>query len=469
MDDPSAVHQLADPDGEGKRITTPVEWQSFARRDAATQPRNVKGRDRRHPAMRLLPTLLGLLLACAICGGIASVAGLEVGAPVFVVFVLTLAAVRPSLIFTLALMLAPFPNDISVGLPVRIAASDLCLFLALPFVFARRHAHFTRALRTPYWMPVTAYLGLCVASTVLHGMDHEAVVSTSQMFIYMVFTALMFAAGSGAAEEALSRLYAFVFVSIIIAGTIVIGGSNYVLGLHKNSAGSTLAAATLIALGLSLNEAQRGRTSRLTIALLAACALGLLASLSRGAWIGAAAGSVLIMMLFGRIAHAVRLAVFAVPLMAVLWLVLPEAQRDYATDLSSGAHNIQARLLMIDYAMDRFRESPIIGVGVGLRKTYDATNVALSTLAETGILGLASFAAIYATLGMMTFSAARRMDRRDPAFALLAIGIALVLAKLLHGMVDHYWGRGAILFWAGAGFVIFGFIQSRGGRNSIRL
>ena len=45
-----------------------------------------------------------------------------------------------------------------------------------------------------------------------------------------------------------------------------------------------------------------------------------------------------------------------------------------------------------------------------------------------------------------------RGDAAEALFSLLCIGGALVLDKFVHGMVDHYWSRGAIMAaWASAG------------------
>jgi O-antigen ligase len=149
------------------------------------------------------------------------------------------------------------------------------------------------------------------------------------------------------------------------------------------------------------------------------------------------------------------------PLVMVCWLLLPAESREYASDLSASAHNVHARLVSIEFALAEFKTSPIYGVGVGLRKTYDATNLVMSTLAETGVLGLASFVSIFITLAGMAVYSARRLDADDLAFSLMVLGAGLVTCKLVHGMVDHYWGRGILPAWAGAGMVAFAYVRAR--------
>jgi O-antigen ligase len=143
--------------------------------------------------------------------------------------------------------------------------------------------------------------------------------------------------------------------------------------------------------------------------------------------------------------------------------MLPEETKRYATDLNPDSKfgSAASRIVSIEYAYGVFKSSPILGVGVGLRKQYDATNVAMSTLAETGILGLIAFAAIFGTLFWMAWQAQRRIERDDPTFSLFAVGVALVSGKLLHGCVDHYWSRGIIPAWAGAGLVVYAYNYAR--------
>ncbi len=85
----------------------------------------------------------------------------------------------------------------------------------------------------------------------------------------------------------------------------------------------------------------------------------------------------------------------------------------------------------------------------------------MSTLAETGMLGLIAFLSIFGVLLWMAWKAQKRIARTDPVFSLLVIGVALMFGKFCHGLVDHYWSRGIIPVWAGAGLVCFAYSYSQ--------
>ena len=69
----------------------------------------------------------------------------------------------------------------------------------------------------------------------------------------------------------------------------------------------------------------------------------------------------------------------------------PKKKRESAANFDTSSDNIHLRLATIDSAWKVFRENPIQGVGVGLRKEVDATNVILIVLGETGLPGLCAF------------------------------------------------------------------------------
>jgi hypothetical protein len=99
---------------------------------------------------------------------------------------------------------------------------------------------------------------------------------------------------------------------------------------------------------------------------------------------------------------------------------------------------------------------------VGLRKEYDATNVFLLTLAETGVVGMAAFLYLHIAMALMVWRARRFAPRDDMLFTALALGGALVLSKFIHGMVDHYWSRGALMIaWASAGMATHAWFVGR--------
>ena len=109
----------------------------------------------------------------------------------------------------------------------------------------------------------------------------------------------------------------------------------------------------------------------------------------------------------------------------------------------------------VDLAKNYFEQSPVVGVGVGLRKQYDATNLVMSTLAETGVVGLLTFSLIYVSFFRMIWWTRKRVAQTEIQFSFLVVGAALTGCTLAHGMVDHYWSRGAItIAWASVGMAV---------------
>ncbi len=82
---------------------------------------------------------------------------------------------------------------------------------------------------------------------------------------------------------------------------------------------------------------------------------------------------------------------------------------------------------------------------MGLRKEYDATNLTLLTLAETGVAGLGALLLMHAIFFMSIWRTQKYVKRSSLRYSVLAIGGALMIGWLAHGQVDHYWSRGAIM------------------------
>jgi putative inorganic carbon (HCO3(-)) transporter len=349
---------------------------------------------------------------------------------------------------------APFPYDLGIG-PVKIALSDVSLVLAIPVMLARARRPIGRLLRNPVLPGIAAYFLVCVISIAVNGEFGAAIPSMIQMFLYLVLAMCVYAASVDDRQIFFSGLYGLLASGVVLALLKLSTGEMYLLGLHKNSVGSSMAFFVIVSTELwlaSSGDRKRRRTLGIILALMVAA---LVVSLSRGAWLGAFIGVVLILLLRARWRILIRLAAVAIPVIGLCWLILPEAQKDYATDLSSAAHNVKARLMSIEFAYSQFERSPLIGVGVGLRKQYDATNLIMSTLAETGILGVATFGLILAGFAWAVWRARQSITLADPRFSLLAIGAGLFLAKLMHGMVDHFWGRGALPAWIGGGIALW--------------
>lgn len=375
----------------------------------------------------------------------------------------------PKIPLMMIFALAPFQNDISASLAMEperpdmvqsggphFSIAEINLLLSVPLFLLRRRP----ILFGPLFIPVLIYLGVCLLSS-FNSWRPSSLVSLTQMGMYLVVAVCLFTSFTKSAEDYQLAFKGLVAVGVLLASAVLITRSGYVLGLHKNGVGGSLATAVIVCAELWFSARAR-RTRWFLGGVMAVLVAGLFFSLSRGGWIGATCGIFLLLALRREFALMVRMGAFMVPLIAVCWALLPQQSKSYATGFDKENWNIRLRYMSMDYAKSQFERSPIIGVGVGLRKEYDATNVFLLTLAETGVLGMAAFLYLHLATGRMVWKARRIIRKDDALFSILALGGALVLSKFVHGLVDHYWSRGAIMIaWAAAGMATHAYFVSR--------
>jgi hypothetical protein len=226
------------------------------------------------------------------------------------------------------------------------------------------------------------------------------------------------------------------------------------LGIHKNGWGASLSLGLIVAFELWQTAQDPTRKKWLTLAV-GLLTIALMLTVSRGGWLAAMTGVGVLLVLRRDWGTLSRLAVMVVPLAGIGWLLLPGDLKEYAVGFENTRWNIKARWESIELAKQAWQQSPWFGTGVGLRKQYDATNVVLLTLAETGMIGLALFSLIHLHLGVFIWRRHKWFDPSSIAFSAVALAGALVAARLAHGMVDHYWSRGAILAaWAAVGMAV---------------
>jgi hypothetical protein len=376
----------------------------------------------------------------------------------------------PKVPLMLIFALAPFQNDISgtlameperpdqqVGGGPHFSIAEINLLLTLPlFIFRRRPMLFG-----PIFVPTLIYLGIGLVCS-LNNWRPTSMVSLIQMGMYLVISVLVFTSFARSAEDFRFAMIGLVCVGSIIASAVLITRSGYVLNLHKNGVGGSLAATVIVAAELWFS-ARTSRQRWIFGALLALLVAGLFFSLSRGGWLGAMCGVGLLLLMRREFTMLIRLSAFMVPLVALCWVLLPEQAKNYATGFDREDNwNIRMRFMSLDFAKSQFESSPVLGVGVGLRKEYDATNVFMLTLAETGVVGMAAFLYLHIAMALMVWRARRFAPRDDMLFTALALGGALVLSKFIHGMVDHYWSRGALMIaWASAGMATHAWFVGR--------
>ncbi|MEM1108223.1 MAG: O-antigen ligase family protein [Planctomycetota bacterium] len=368
------------------------------------------------------------------------------------------AWLRPALMLCSVFALAPFQNDLSLGGPLRFSIAELNLALITSILLMRSLTNRQPIGLGPLAWPVAAYCVAAVISLLLSGMSRSGIVSIMQVVLYLCVAVSVFGAVATSPRIVLFVLKALIGVTLILAIAVLVTRSNYVMGLHKNGIGASLASGFVVALALHITHQTRRRW--LWVAIMATLGLGLLITLSRGAWMATILSSLVLLAWLGRWGYMLRLGLGLLVIGFIASLILPEQALDYATDFNSKLTNIRARIDSASFAWGEFQKAPIFGVGLGLRKDYDATNLLLLTLGETGLVGLIGL--VWLVAGSL-WLAYRLKDRvapgtvkhRDLPKMIGALAAALLIGRLCHGMVDHFWTRGpTLLVWATIGMAL---------------
>lgn len=363
---------------------------------------------------------------------------------------------RPWLALALIFAMSPLQNDLSGGGGAKFSIAEINLMLSVPLLLLRGR----RWRMGPVSVPIFLYLLWALICSTINPRD-TTTNSMLQMVLYLVVTVIVFSSLARKEDDFKPALTAMVFVGVFFS-LLSLSGRFEFLGLNKNGVGSSLSVAVLVCCELWFNEERKNVKTRLLIAF-GIISIGLFMTLSRGAWVGSLVGLFVLCAVRGQYALLIRAAVVLVPLVAVGWFMLPQKSKDYTVGFSAkNNYNIMLRYQSLTLAQDEFEKSPFFGVGVGLRKEYDATNVAMLTLAETGVPGLLLFGLIHVVLLGTVWKTGRKLRRDDPLFPYLALAGALIISRLSHGMVDHYWSRGAITpAWASVGMSTYAYYALR--------
>ena len=376
------------------------------------------------------------------------------GLLIYVVGFWAISSRYPAVALALIFGLAPFQNDLGAGIGgVKMSISDVHLVLSLPILLIAL-LRGERPLRSwPFLWACAAYFAVCVASGFVTWRGGAALDSLFQMTLFFFVMIPVFSIVARRPEDLMPGLWTLLGVSAFLATIVLITRSQYILGIHKNGIGGSLSCAFLVAFELWFHyRDKKSWHKNAVLTLMTLIAAGLVVTVSRGAWIGAVAGMLFITAMRRQFGLLGRLAIVMIPVLVLGWTLLPPESRDYAFDFNPERGNIEARVNNQDEAMTIFEQHPILGAGVGVRKVYDATQLVLFTLAETGVLGLVTLTLVFAAFFAMVWRTQKRLGRGEFAYSLLAIGGALMLARIGHGMVDHYWARGPTMMgWAAAG------------------
>lgn len=383
------------------------------------------------------------------------------------------------------------------------AASDLLLALALALWFANgvRKRSLPLTFPLPVW-PALLYIGLLLLAALQARILDEAVREVVKWLEFASVLAiaplaiprpwgkwLIVALLTAAAGQALLGLYQFIFRIgpewFLIQGRFMRAAG--VFG-QPNPFGGYLGLSLPVAVSLTLwamtqlwSRPQRAATLRLAglgvaTAIIAA---GLIASWSRGGWVGAAAALVVVLLLYSRQTRAALglggLGIAVAALVGALnpaWI--PPAIQARLVGLPSifGLGNVLAQEVNDDNfavieriahwvaALRMWELAPWLGVGPGnyaaayaqvaLPRWPDplghAHNIYLNGLAESGILGLAAFLLLWGWLGGWLFHTTLTKLPAASWQRALAVGVCGVLTHLaVHNVFDNLFVQGILL------------------------
>ncbi|MDD5556507.1 MAG: O-antigen ligase family protein [bacterium] len=376
---------------------------------------------------------------------------------------------------TLALLFAR-PSFLRIPTPLGTLSLTSARNIALIFCAAWLAAAVLapRRLRgaRPFLPPVALFVGWSALSAALSpfGPPRERWSAVLEALLYAVFFCaaldllaerpsrrravirLLFPVAAGVAVVNLSRHYA--------RGTWFIMDQDYPMWDGKNAFGLFMAMS--LAAASSLAPAARGARRAVPFAAgLAALALGVLYSYSRGAWLGLAAA---IGVLFSRMRPWKCAAILAAA--ALTLALLPTrrmAQRFFATG-GERDRNLARRMAVWDGALRMMRDRPLLGVGPGefrtacdrylgepppgtpvgrrgrpiVRYREHAHNLFLQVGAETGLPGLGAL--LWGTAAVAVAARGRFRRARGAAETALAAGLLAALAAFLaFSLVDSSW------------------------------
>ncbi len=208
---------------------------------------------------------------------------------------------------------------------------------------------------------------------------------------------MLFASLARTEEDFRLALHGNLAVCLFLAVSTLALRTPFIFGLHKNGVGATLATGFVIACELWMSETSRARRRAylLTLIVLAHRAVLRPCRADHGWRRGPAfsscfscAGS----------SHGCCASVGARRLCSPSAGCCSRMSQGLRNRLRSGTLEYPTAVRQRRLALEKFHENPLLGVGVGLRKEYDATNFALLTLAETGVLGLLTIGLVHLRL-----------------------------------------------------------------------
>ncbi|HSE04356.1 MAG TPA: O-antigen ligase family protein [Methylomirabilota bacterium] len=366
-----------------------------------------------------------------------------------------------------------------LGVSITLAQTALAL-LTLHLLWRLRDPAARTAARWPLWPPVAAFSAVSILSALLSGHPAESLEAAKGL---LLVAALYVIADAVRDPEAAGRFLFGLTLATTVAATVgllqvglcpppgtPVTGPRWLYHRCDRAHGffsiyMTLAGVLSLALLATLPRLLPGggehrRYAAPWLVMLA----GLVATYTRGAWIGFAAG---VLTVAATVRRGRWLLLAGLVLLAAGALVgPPELRHRFLSMADPEEAGVRERVYMWRSGLAMWRERPVLGVGPGGVKreyrryalpeafkkgTSHVHSTPLQILVERGVLGLAAWLAIWAAFFSRCIGLLRRLPGEAGAARGLVVGsLAATAGFLVAGLSEHNFGDSevAMVAWA---------------------
>lgn len=347
--------------------------------------------------------------------------------------------------------------------------------LALLWLWRLRDAAVRRAQQWPLWKPVLAFAGVTILSALTSG---HAAASLAAPRDLLVLAALWVIAD--ALEDA-QRADRFVsWVALAAGGAALVGVVQHLACPAQAPADElarwffyrcdrprafysiymTLAGFLNVVLLVTLPRVLPGTFRKWSAPVWLLTAAGLAVTYTRGAWLGFAAGAVVLVAMASRRARLILVA--GLVILPMIFVVGPrDLSHRFRSMFDPEEAGIKERVYMWRSGVIMWREHPLLGWGPGgvkreypryalpeafKKRTGHVHNTPLQILVERGALGLGAWLAIWIAFFWQSIRLFRDLgESRAQERALVAGSIAAVSGYLVAGLSEHNLGSSVVV------------------------
>lgn len=345
---------------------------------------------------------------------------------------------------------------LAASMQFSIAAAQILLGLAVVAWLVRLRAEHRTFQAPSFFWPLAAYGVATLVSAGFSTNPAVSVVDTKQLFLFLIVP-VVYDFARGRRADLLLSLIISVGAASALVGVVQYGVLNYDnLGRRMQGTLShwmTYSGTLMLVICATIARLLFGTRDRLWSAfVLPALVISLALTLTRGAWVGAAAGAAVLFLV-----KDFRLTALIPVTIAISLLVAPDALTSRMQSIGDMSDpTTRDRVAMLEAGLAMVRDYPLTGVGpdmVGpLYPTYrtatavQATNphlhnVPMQIAAERGLPALALWLAFIAT----SLRELWKMRRAPETRTLAATGVGAITAMLVAGFFEYNFGDSEFL------------------------